>query len=66
MKEIKIKISEEDYKRLLRIASLDAIECGDESAYGAEEEKIQYGGCYAIQCAIETGEAYWGNYKEDY
>lgn len=66
MKEIKIKISDDDYKRFLRIASLDAVECGDESTYGTEEEKIQYGGDYAIQCAIETGEAYWGNYEEDY
>lgn len=65
MKEIKIKISEKDYKRLLRIASLDAVECGDECAYGTEEDKIQFAGKYAIDCALESGEAYWGEYNEE-
>lgn len=40
MKEIKIKISDDDYKRFLRIASLDAVECGDKSTYGTEEKKF--------------------------
>lgn len=65
MKEIKIKISDDDYKRLLRIATLDAIECGNEIAHKAEEDRIQFAGKYAIDCALESGEAYWGEYNEE-
>lgn len=65
VKEIKIKITDEEYKRLLRIGTLDAIECGDKCAYGTEEERIQFVGGYAIRCGIETGEAYWGEYNEE-
>ena len=66
MREIKIKISDDDYKRLLRIATLDAIECGNEVAHKTEEDRIQFAGKYAIDCALESGESYWGNYEEDY
>lgn len=66
MREIKIKLTDEEYKKLLRIATLDAIEYGDECAYGTEEDKIQFAGDYAIRCGIECGEAYWGEYEEDY
>lgn len=65
MKEIKIKITDEEYKRLLRIGTLDAVECGDKCIYGTDEEIIQFVGDYAIRCGIKTGEAYWGEYNEE-
>ena len=65
MKEIKIKITDEEYNRLLRIGTLDAVECGDKCIYGTDEEIIQFVGAYAIRCGIETGEAYWGEYNEE-
>ena len=65
MKEIKMVISENDYNRLIRIATLDAVECGNEVLYKTERDKIRYGIDCAIRSFIDSSEIYWGEYNEE-
>lgn len=62
MREIVIKLSDDEYRRLLRIAKLDAEEYG--FAAMSDDDYVKHEIYYGIESEIECGENYWGR-EED-
>ncbi len=71
MRELKLTVTDDDYRRMLRIAYHDRTEVAgvsNASKYAdfSEEGLIDFFLRYAVKSQIESGESYWGEYKEDY
>lgn len=55
MKELRIKISDEDYAKLTKIAERDAEEYGN-----TKKEMFRRNLYYAIECFLQNSSAYYG------
>lgn len=66
---VQVELTEDQYRRLLRIAAMDRQECEsmyEECTRYSKEELISFALNNAVWGEIESGESYWGEYREDY
>ena len=69
VREVSVRLSESDYKRLLRVAVLDFEECAtflNRDSQFVPSQLVKDALRRAVDVEIETGESYWGEYQEDY